>query len=1295
MQQEFKNFAGGWTDKSIPGAMNRYEKAENLIIDTDGRLIQRPGWDIYSSTAYVLSATERTARLVNFDNDSELLAFQNKKAFYISAGAWTELTGPTSNKAFNTNAATSRVKDAQWNHHAFLASESGDPVIKLYRDGSSVLQLRSAGLPAFARSTIQPSDGGLALAIALANDIRTKMIAHFGANAATAGVSNSSATGHHMADAGGVLAGQATSASATVASTNLATLITLLNSLRTIYSAHVADAQAEDTSPGPNSTSYIYSAGYSARRKYHVRPGDSYSAYDPHMAYVAATANSINQPLYLFRHYLNFTIADPAYTIPSTAVIADILEYVNDLRDKWNWHTFAPMTHFNAMYWQGASNFANLGSHATSVARAETYTWGTIAPNYGPFIQFVKDLKTEYDAHRVGDMHFIDDVVWTVPSAVSSTPTTFQDTVTLMGWLAHCITYHALEADTNFAANGSLGDEQISGTVTSGASLLTFTTTGGYVADKYKYMNVVPMVGTLTTPFAWGLYLAKPPSGFHNISASSTATPCVLTTDSNFTASYTDKQFVLTSRRYHFGKAVVGLFDPRDLCQDWDELDSRLNTSAQLQGYADIAERLALYLKNHTTERLTETPVTSSARVTINNKRYRTWSNSLATFSATGYDILVHGGQDNTNYPTLSGLYGLYLSLNSASLSSNTAATQLAEDRFTDAPTAASFNYKAVFKYSYTVGTTAFVDRSDPSAAINVIGFINEAAGGTTEKGKFTAEITNLLAYSNASNENWATSDTTNFRKEIYRTIGNGTAYFLCSYDESNGDVQNSTTTFSDYTVDSDLINQEPLYTNGGVVGNTKPPAASYLHMHESYMYYVLGTKVYQSLAEDPDSVPEDFFIEFDENVVGVASGRSLPVAFTPNRVYRLEGTFDELGNGFMSKETIHYGTGCISSMSIVQGEDGCFFAGIDGFYYTDGSRVVRIMDMSDTFKAYSSALAQRKAIFGAYDAKAKKIYWTMQSTSGGSAPDFVWVCDLQFGILSDATPFTTFGGGFDSYTGFNPTALVAFGGALHYGDKDGYIFKADPTLYIDLTKNTSVAATSWDKRTLLWDFKSCHSDYGSASKRKYYTHLTAQFDQVTNLSVQIRSDADKGRIVSNLPIIRSRKLTDWGDSKLDWISSVYTAKAGGVIDEKRSFKSDGSLRSNFRAVEMRNAYCTIVNSTDMGTLTLANVAGNVYTLTLTSLVATRKWPLYSVGYYVEIAGVQYPVTVRTSDSVIRIDSTGLTTPSVGVKTAWEMWGYPKNEKVRLMQYEVFFEPLGEQQKDFQGTTSTDGGENA
>jgi hypothetical protein len=229
--------------------------------------------------------------------------------------------------------------------------------------------------------------------------------------------------------------------------------------------------------------------------------------------------------------------------------------------------------------------------------------------------------------------------------------------------------------------------------------------------------------------------------------------------------------------------------------------------------------------------------------------------------------------------------------------------------------------------------------------------------------------------------------------------------------------------------------------------------------------------------------------------------------------------------------------------------------------------------------------------------------------------------------------------------------------------------------------------------------------DFGSSDVRKYFIRIVSQFQQMgTNLSVQVNSDADKGRITSALPVIRSRKLVTsdsstlppvgWGDSKIDWIASVYTAKSGNVIDEWRWFKGDGSLRSNYRAVEFTNAYCVIVNSTDMGTVTLALVSGTTWTVTLTSLSATRKWPLYSVGYYIRIGSVDYPVTVRTSDTVVRIDATGLTVPTAGVPASWEMWGYPKNEKMRLIGYTIDMEIADQNQKNSGGPVE-DGGQNA
>ena len=220
------------------------------------------------------------------------------------------------------------------------------------------------------------------------------------------------------------------------------------------------------------------------------------------------------------------------------------------------------------------------------------------------------------------------------------------------------------------------------------------------------------------------------------------------------------------------------------------------------------------------------------------------------------------------------------------------------------------------------------------------------------------------------------------------------------------------------------------------------------------------------------------------------------------------------------------------------------------------------------------------------------------------------------------------------------------------------------------------------------------HSDLGRAYERKHFTDVIMHFDQETNVSVQPYSDADKGYVREVMPIIRSRKLSNWGDSKIDWITE---STAGEIIKARRKFKGDGSLRSTFRSLELMNAYCVIISSASVtdpcGNVNIANVAGNVWSLTLVE-AATRKWPLYSVGYYVRINDVDYPVTVRSSDSVIRVDATGLTALSPQTNVAWEMWGYPKNEFVKLIDLTVKFDFAGEESGDYKGAIG-EGGENA
>lgn len=1274
---DFTLFDGGLTDKNIPGVTNRFATVDNVLIDADKKLYSRDGFDIFSSTAYFLAA-ERTARLVAFNADSELLAFHNKKAKAITAGAWAEVTGPNGLSAFPSNTADSLLEEAQWNKHLFMASNSGDPVVKMYRDGSGTMQLRTAGLPPFGAYTaglpdLTPTDAGLALGISLANDLRTQMIAHYGSNGATAGTVETLSTRAHVTHAD--LTAQASAVSASVAATNLATLITLLNVLRTQYNLHIADAQKEQP--------YALGVSTPLQRSYHVKPAASTDYYWLH----SPPTNMGVQPSYAWFHFLNLSLEDQSFTVPTDAKIEVVLAYLNDLRDKWNWHNYSTLTHFNAWRYRGSESYTQLGVHATALARVEPYSWAKITAPMSPLIQYVQDLKTEFDAHRASNMHHQLDTVTAVPAGIDATPDDLWECVTLLGWLAHSIHLHRGDAiwPSQDLAVGS----------TSGSPVLSIASSPatGAMVDLWT----IPLVGHGSTPFTWKLdFTLMPRLTSYRVTANvlNTSITCANNfgaTDASFRALFTASQYHCSGETLINGTAAK---TAQTLSNRFNELDYRFLSSVELDLLATLAEDVSDALKDHALFEVepfdvAEEPFTS-LKSTYYGKQYTRYKYldqgvGLTVIKAGGANILTHMYASSEPELNGSGFGAIFFPV------SANAASGFAETHFTDTkPEAMSVNYRMGFRYDYLVGAVQFSDRSAPSTPINVVGFANQSQGGSTEKGKFAVELTNIYAHANTGVQNYAIADTTNWRKEIYRTIDSGQFYYRVDVNDVAGDIQNSATTFSDYSQDDYLVNQLGLYTNGGLAANDAPPLATALAEFNDTLYYVKGNRLYQSIPGDPDSVPGDFFVQFPEDLIGVAATKSHVVAFSLSTVWRISGSRDEFGQGVILKDVIFNRTGAISAASIVRADNGIFFAGKDGFYFTDGYQCMRVTDLEDTFRQYTDSSSKRSRIAGTYDNVSKKVYWTVQ-TDAGTSPNRIWVLDLQFGINADETPITTF----SALHGFNPTALTFYGGILHYGDADGYVWKQTLDRAIDLKKNTAVAATAWSAAPVIWDVKSCHHDYGTPALRKYFTRMSAQFEQVgTNLSVQVNSDADKGRSISSLPVIRSRKLATaagYGDSKFSWVTSVYTTKTGDTIDEFRPFKGDGYLRSNFRAIQFTNAYTVLCNSTEMGTITVGLVLGNVYAATLVSLVLTRAWPLYSVDYYLRIAGVDYPVTIRQSDSEIRFDATGLAVPATGSPTSWELWGKPKGERMRLISYTVLYELSDDQQTDYKGSVTSAG----
>ncbi len=152
---EVDDFSGGKTDNYINGDLKRGQEFDNLFILTNRRLRSRWGSLLDEddpAAAQIPAGNQRIGALINYNNSSTLFVQSAKKIYYRNPSAYTTLIGPTSNDVFNAGSTSSFVSYSEWNRHLFITNDLFPNVQKIYADGSSVLQTRTAGLPALASS---------------------------------------------------------------------------------------------------------------------------------------------------------------------------------------------------------------------------------------------------------------------------------------------------------------------------------------------------------------------------------------------------------------------------------------------------------------------------------------------------------------------------------------------------------------------------------------------------------------------------------------------------------------------------------------------------------------------------------------------------------------------------------------------------------------------------------------------------------------------------------------------------------------------------------------------------------------------------------------------------------------------------------------------------------------------------------------------------------------------------------------------------------------------------------------
>jgi hypothetical protein len=555
----------------------------------------------------------------------------------------------------------------------------------------------------------------------------------------------------------------------------------------------------------------------------------------------------------------------------------------------------------------------------------------------------------------------------------------------------------------------------------------------------------------------------------------------------------------------------------------------------------------------------------------------------------------------------------------------------------------ANYNYAIVYSYTYTINGVTFQMRSEPYLF---------SAQGIISIDLEPATIANISPLSAALNPG-TNYDFANITIEIYRTLNNGTTYFLTGTLANTGSAGLS---YTDSTKDADLVNRATLYTSGGVNSNSLPPRAKFFTISNNFGYYGNfpgnSNRIVQSQPSIIDGVWGANYVDLPYDVAGLAHFRGIPIAWTSNQTYRLEGQFDSLGNGQLSAVPIATNIGLSGSYSPVVYDNGVVFAAQDGFYLTDGYKVQKINTYwRDTYLNLIRTPAIASNIHGVYERNQRRLWWATNTNSADN--DSCYVLDANFPVTANAI-FTSMNAKAQSVN-FAPSSIGYFKGQVIRGDSRGYVFKHDPTYRSDPKVNTGAAPSTWTTAWVTYSYQSPYFDFGTLISRKWNPRVNVKCRNNGNLSLQV-----------NL-------FTDNATSEISSLSPLYY-RGGTDVIEQRGHVPAGYLRCRNRSVQFTNAFVVIQNSDTKGLATLDRVAktltlGANWTGDLVDQVVTFPGDGYTAGFTV----------TAQAGAVLTLSDPGGTLPASGA-TKWEVRGYPKDELFQLVSYALQVAALGKNQ---------------
>ncbi len=220
---------------------------------------------------------------------------------------------------------------------------------------------------------------------------------------------------------------------------------------------------------------------------------------------------------------------------------------------------------------------------------------------------------------------------------------------------------------------------------------------------------------------------------------------------------------------------------------------------------------------------------------------------------------------------------------------------------------AGSYTYCVVIKWTDTQGR---VHRSAPSRPVT------RAHAGTNGVVVTAALDFATMLMGDVGSQKW--------QAELYRTAASGSTFYRVRLESFTPNVSHAFG--EDSTNDTSLIDNELLYTTGGVLQNEQPPAALALTAHASRLWLVSAqdpTTLWCSKVLEEGYAPEFnpvLQVRLDEPAVALASMDEKLVAFTASGAYLITGEGpDALGAGsFRPPEPITGALGAVSHAAAV-----------------------------------------------------------------------------------------------------------------------------------------------------------------------------------------------------------------------------------------------------------------------------------------------------------------------------------------------------------------------------------------